>query len=111
MHSPHLHVGASGFFSDFLKSVQMLKTEWGAESTGGYRTYSITGKAAALVPEFVVEDRPSEKQQPRFLRLHCWTSPWAEHSDDDDDNDDIMYLSSIPSFSGLISNSFPVIAN
>ena len=28
------------------------------KATGGYRTYSIPGKAAALVPEFAVEDLP-----------------------------------------------------
>ena len=28
------------------------------KATGGYRTYSIPGKAAALVPEFSVEDLP-----------------------------------------------------
>ena len=35
------------------------------KTTGDYRTYSIPGNAAALVPEFAVEDLP-----------------WAEHSDD-----------------------------
>ena len=30
----HLHVGAPGIFSDFLRSFQMLKREWGAESNG-----------------------------------------------------------------------------
>ena len=34
IHSPHLHVGASGIFSDFLRSVQMLKREWGAKNSG-----------------------------------------------------------------------------
>ena len=34
IHSPHLHVGAPGIFSDLLRSVQMLKKEWGAESNG-----------------------------------------------------------------------------
>ena len=31
IHSPHLHVGAPGIFSDRLRSVQMLKSEWSAE--------------------------------------------------------------------------------
>ena len=30
----HLNVGAPGIFSDLLRSVQMLKREWGAESNG-----------------------------------------------------------------------------
>ena len=34
IHSPHLLVGAPGIFSDLLRSVQMLKREWGAESNG-----------------------------------------------------------------------------
>ena len=29
IHSPHLLVGAPGIFSDLLRSVQMLKREWG----------------------------------------------------------------------------------
>ena len=68
-HSPHLHVGAPGMFTDLLKSVQMLKTEWDEEKTGSYRTYSIPSKTAALVPEFPVEDQSSTELQPRFLRL------------------------------------------
>ena len=32
IHSPHLHVGAPGIFSDLLRSVQMLKGESGEES-------------------------------------------------------------------------------
>ena len=34
IHSPHLLVGVPGIFSDLLRSVQMLKREWGAESNG-----------------------------------------------------------------------------
>ena len=34
IHSPHLHVGAPGMFSDFLRFVEMLRREWGAESNG-----------------------------------------------------------------------------
>ena len=32
IHSPHIHVGDPGIFSELLRSVQMLKREWGAES-------------------------------------------------------------------------------
>ena len=60
------------------------------KATGSYRTCSIPGKIAALVPEFAVEDLPSVELQPRLLRLQWRTCPWAEHSDDDDDDyDDI----------------------
>ena len=69
IHSPHLHIGAPGIFSDLLRSVQMLKREWGAESNGKLPHLFIPGKTAALVPEFVVEDLPSAELQPRFLHL------------------------------------------
>ena len=49
------------------------------KATSSYRTYSIPSKTAALVPEFAVEDLPSEELQPRFLRLQWRTCPWAEH--------------------------------
>ena len=77
IHSPQLHVGAPGVFSDLLRSVQILKREGGA---GSYSTYSIPSKTAALVPEFAVEDLPSVELQPRFLRLQWRTCRWAEHS-------------------------------
>ena len=47
----------------------MLKREWGVESNGRYRTYSISGKTVPLVPEFAVDDLPSAELQPRVLRL------------------------------------------
>ena len=34
IHSPHLLIGAPGILSDLLRSVQMLKREWGAECNG-----------------------------------------------------------------------------
>ena len=37
------------------------------KATGSYRTYSVPGKTAALVPELAVEDLPSAELQPRFL--------------------------------------------
>ena len=65
----------------------MLKREWSAESNAKRQTYSISGKTAALVLEFAVEDLPSAELQPRFLRLEWRTCSWAEHSDDDDDDE------------------------
>ena len=58
IHSPHLYVDAPGIFSHILRSVKMLKRDWGAKATGSYRTYSISGNTTALVPEFTVEDLP-----------------------------------------------------
>ena len=34
IYSPHLHLGAHRIFPDLLRSVQMLKREWGAQSNG-----------------------------------------------------------------------------
>ena len=51
----------------------MLKREWGAESKGKYRTYSIPGKAAVLIPEFAVEDLPLTELQCR-CRGSCGSS-------------------------------------
>ena len=67
--SPYLHVDDPGIFSDLLKSVQILKTEWGAESNGKLPQVFIPGKTVALNPEFEVEDLPSAELQPWFFRL------------------------------------------
>ena len=56
IHSPHLHVGAPGIFSDLLRSVQMLKRDWGLESNGKLPHLFIPSKTATLVPGFSVED-------------------------------------------------------
>ena len=69
IHSPHLHVKAPGIFSDLLRSVQMLKREWGAESNGKLPYLLDPGKTAALFPEFAVKDLPSAELQPWCLCL------------------------------------------
>ena len=56
IHSPHLYDGAPGIFWDLLRSVQMLKWEWGAESNEKLSHLFIPSKTAALFPEFVVGD-------------------------------------------------------
>ena len=61
---PYLYPGASGIFSDLLRSVQMLKREWGAERNGKLPHLFIPDKKSALVPEFAVEDLPSAELQP-----------------------------------------------
>ena len=73
IHSPHLHIGAPGIFSDLLRSVQMLKREWGTESNFPLLFIPIKlhpsflslrwknlplGRTAALVPGFAVNDLP-----------------------------------------------------
>ena len=57
-----------GYFH-LLRSVQILKREWGAENNGKIPHLFIPGKTAALVSEFAVEDLPSAELQPWFLRL------------------------------------------
>ena len=69
IHSPHLYIGAPRIFSDLLRSVQMLKWEWGAESNGKLPHLFIPIKTAALIPEFAVEDLPSAELHPWFLAL------------------------------------------
>ena len=54
--SPHLPFVVPGIFSDLLRSVQMLKTEWGAESNGKLLHLFIPSNTASLVYEFEVED-------------------------------------------------------
>ena len=79
IHSPYLNAEVPGIFSDLLRSVQMLKSEWGVESN-------------VLWAEL----------QPWCLNLQWKNCHWAEHSDDDvvDNNDDdvIIIVVSIISF-------------
>ena len=46
---------------DLLRSVQMLKREWGAESNGKQPNLFIPSKTATLVPEIAVEDLPLDR--------------------------------------------------
>ena len=70
IHSPQLHIGTPGIFSDLLRSVQILKRDWGAESNG---------KLPHLFCLWT-------ELQSWCLSLQWKTCPWAEHSDDDDDD-------------------------
>ena len=47
-----------GLVTAVLRSVQMLKREWDAESSGKLQHLFIPSKTATLVPEFAVEDLP-----------------------------------------------------
>ena len=58
-----------GSFLDLLRSVQMLKREWGVESNRKLPHLFIPSKIATLVPEFTVEDLPLAELQPWFLNL------------------------------------------
>ena len=78
VHSPHLHIGALGIFSDLLRPAQMLKWEWGEESNWKLPHLLIPSKSAILVTDFAVEDLPSAELQPWYLSLHWKTWFWAE---------------------------------
>ena len=57
IHSPHLHDGVPGTFSDLLRFVRMLKRE--REGCGNQRKATAPiypSKTATVVPEFAVED-------------------------------------------------------
>ena len=69
IHSLHHHVGVPGIIQDPLRSVQMLKREWGVESNGKVPHLLIPDKTAAMIPEFAVEDQPLAELQSWFLRL------------------------------------------
>ena len=58
IHSPHFYVGAPWNIFWSLRSVQMLKIDWSAESNGKLPHLFIPNKTATLVPEFAVEDIP-----------------------------------------------------
>ena len=58
IHSPCLHDGTPWIILDLLRSIQMLKKDWGAESNGKLPQLFIPSKTATLVHEFVVEDLP-----------------------------------------------------
>ena len=58
IHRPHLHAGVPGLFSDLLRSVQMLKREWCAESKGKLPHLFIPSKTATLISEFALENLP-----------------------------------------------------
>ena len=58
IHYPHLHVGVPEIFSDLLRSVQIIKREWGAESNGKLLHLFILSKTATIAPEFAVKDLP-----------------------------------------------------
>ena len=83
IHSPHLHVGVSGIFSDLWRTFRMLKREWNAKSNEKLPHLFIPSKTATLVLEFAVEDRPLAELQHKLLSLQWKTSPWAQHPDVD----------------------------
>ena len=75
IHSPHLHVGAPGIFSDLLRSVQMLKRERGAGSNGKLPHLIIPSKPATFVSEFAGEDLPLDRTATLVPALAVKTYP------------------------------------
>ena len=79
IHTPHHHVGAPVTFSDLLRTVQMIKREWGAESNGKLRHLSICSKTAAWVFEFAVEDLPLGRTATLIPEFAVKVCPCAEY--------------------------------
>ena len=89
IHSPHLHAGAPGIFSGLLRSVQMLKREWGAESNGKLPHLFIPWWNEPWFLSLRWKTCLWVEFRPWFLSLQWRTCPWAEYSDDDDDDDEL----------------------
>ena len=86
IHYPHLNAGAPRIFSGLLRSLQMLKIEWGEEINEKLPHLCIPSKTANLVPKFAMADLPWAELRPWFLPLQWKTCP--DDDDDDDDDDD-----------------------
>ena len=69
IHSTRLHVGAPGNISDLLRSAQMLKRKWGAESNGKIPHLFIPSKIVTLVPEFAFKTCLWTELQSWFLHF------------------------------------------
>ena len=67
-----------------LRSIQMLKREWGVESSGKLHTYSSLVKLQPWFLSLRCKTCLWAELQPWCLNLLWKTCPWAEHSDDDD---------------------------
>ena len=78
IHYPHLLAGAPGIFSGLLRSVKMLKREWGAETNGKLQHLFIPSKTTTLISEFAV---PSYRSASLVLNLQWKTGSWAENTD------------------------------
>ena len=62
IHSPHLHDGTPGIFSDLLRSVQTLKKSGVRKKLEATVLHLfIPSKTATLVPEFAEEDLPLDR--------------------------------------------------
>ena len=81
IHSPHLHIGAPVIFSDFLRSVELLKREsvWVRKATGSYRTYSSLVKVQTWFLSLRWKTCLQQNCIPMFLRFQWMTYLWTEH--------------------------------
>ena len=90
IHSPHFPDSSPWIFSHLLRSVQMLRREWGAESNGKLPHPFILNKTATLIPEFGMEDLPLGRTAalvPEFAvkylslgRTHWWWWWWRRRN-------------------------------
>ena len=75
--------GAPGIFSDLLRSGQMPKREWGAESNRKLPHLFIPSRTAAFVPEFAMEDLPLVRIAILVPAFAVNDLPLEEHTDGD----------------------------
>ena len=61
IHSPRLRAGSPGIFPSFLRSVQMLKREWGAESNEKLRHLFIPSKSELWFLSLQWKDQPLDR--------------------------------------------------
>ena len=80
IHFPLFHVGGPGIFPDHLRSVQMLKREWGAGSNRKLLHLFITSKSATGFLSLQWKTCLWAELQPWCLSLQWKTCPWAENT-------------------------------
>ena len=92
IHSPGLHGGAHGIYSDLYKVCSDAKErQWGAESKGKLPHLFNPSKLQTWFLSLQWNTCLWAELQLWCLSLQWKTCPWAKHSDDDDD-DDLMLI-------------------
>ena len=92
IHSPRLRAGSPGIFSDLLRSVQMLKREWGVESNGKLPHLSIPNKLQPGLLSLWWKTCLWAELHLCSLNLRWRTCPCAEYSGDNDYEHKMLFL-------------------
>ena len=75
IHSPHLHVGTPGIFSDLLRSVEMLKRERGGAESNGKLSHLFIPSKPAHICSWVCSGRPAFGQNYNLGSCVCGEKP------------------------------------